>query len=502
MVSLLFGFLAPIVLSAPAVAPGYHRVPARPAVHINQANWQRMPYSGGLLYATAVRNGWIRPRPSPRTLLETDLKCRKPLKCTFKPRDASVGPEPVNETPVAISVTKKIPLISGANDFNCPSILGFYVTNRGAQWDRSCATLVNGSGNGDPIVGVDLNGTAYRGGLDAFSDGSSGIILSHSTDRAAWSNPVVAATNLYSGGLIDKPWLQIDTNPRSPRRNTLYISATQFDAANDTEITVSHSTDGGSTWTTVPIGEFMSYPTVNQFSDLAIAPDGTVYVTWMRCATNPSTGTCGGTLALLLIAKSTDGGNTWSGASTIASVRLAPSTCGAFYGCLPNTNERLSDIPATAVDNSGLANTGTLYAVAYHYTGSYCRVIVTKSLDGGSTWSKPIGIAPIGDMHDQFFPWVNVSSSHGWVGVTWLDRRNDPYNVDYQAYAAISIDGGTTFPNFPLTTTPSNPNDDGFGGTFMGDYAGNAWDKKKSLRATWTDTTLGTGQDFVGGVRF
>ena len=52
-----------------------------------------------------------------------------------------------------------------------------------------------------------------------------------------------------------------------------------------------------------------------------------------------------------------------------------------------------------------------------------------------------------------------------------------------------------------LTTTASNPNNDGFGGFFMGDYTGNSWDSKKSLYASWTDTTLGHGQDFIGGTK-
>jgi hypothetical protein len=34
---------------------------------------------------------------------------------------------------------------------------------------------------------------------------------------------------------------------------------------------------------------------------------------------------------------------------------------------------------------------------------------------------------------------------HGWVYVSWLDRRNDPNNVLTDAWAAVSHDGGRTF---------------------------------------------------------
>ena len=40
----------------------------------------------------------------------------------------------------------------------------------------------------------------------------------------------MAVTPLFSGGLTDKPWLQVDDNVSSPRANALYLSVTQFDA--------------------------------------------------------------------------------------------------------------------------------------------------------------------------------------------------------------------------------------------------------------------------------
>ena len=37
-----------------------------------------------------------------------------------------------------------------------------------------------------------------------------------------------AVTQEFSGGLTDKPWMQIDTYPSSPTVNSMYISVTQF----------------------------------------------------------------------------------------------------------------------------------------------------------------------------------------------------------------------------------------------------------------------------------
>jgi len=47
----------------------------------------------------------------------------------------------------------------------------------------------------------------------------------------------------------------------------------------------------------------------------------------------------------------------------------------------------------------------------------------------------------------------------------------------------------------------SNPLNDGFGGSFMGDYTGNAWDGA-TLYASWMDSRNGSFmQDEVGGIR-
>jgi hypothetical protein len=171
-------------------------------------------------------------------------------------------------------------------------------------------------------------------------------------------------------------------------------------------------------------------------------------------------------------------------------------------GLLPNTNLPVTNIPVIGVDNSGGPYAGTLYAVLNNWTGTYLQVLAVRSTDGGNTWSKPVPVAPPSDTHDQFFPWLSVSSA-GLVGVSWLDRRNDPANIDYQAFAAISSDGGQTFPNVQLTKKFSNPNNNGYSdNAWMGDYTGNTWDGPNYFIAAWMDSSNGVDmQDVVGGIR-
>ena len=82
-----------------------------------------------------------------------------------------------------------------------------------------------------------------------------------------------------------------------------------------------------------------------------------------------------------------------------------------------------------------------------------------------------------------------------------MDRRDDPNNLSYEAFAAISGDGGATFPNLLIAQASSSPRNDGFKGTFMGDYTGNVWESTGTiLYASWMDSRNGVNmQDEVGG---
>jgi len=489
---IVLGFLL-LSLTAGAGATSHPRF-----THI--APLPKSPLSGSVLMAQAIHSGKIKlPRSTAsRQYIHPRLTCT-PTPCALPNVQASEGGQPVDEDPIATNPTNAQNLLTGGNDYNCPSLTGFYTsTDGGNSWTTTCMNTLSGFGCGDPGVGYDLNNNAYITGIDC---GQPAIIFEKSTDGGPWSAPAIAVNPLFYQGFTDKPWLQIDDNPSSPFANSLYISVTQFDAAGDSTISVSHSRDGGATWSVPIYVDWLQLaPAVDQFSDMTIGADGTVYVTWMRCPGTGPTGDCGGTTATFYFAKSTDGGNTWSAPAPITTATLAPDTCSDYYGTLPNTCERVSDIPVVGIDNSTDAYHGDLYVAFYNWTGSFMQVEVTTSTNGGATWSTPVPVAPSSDTHDQFFPWLSVGNS-GAVGVTWLDRRNDPSNLSYEAFAGVSTDGGATFPNLQIATQPSNPNNDGFGGMFMGDYTGNAWDNTgNTLYASWMDTRNGVNtQDEVGG---
>lgn len=487
------GLLMLIAFAAP--------VSARTAVSSSKIVLPKSPLSTSVLVAQGIHNGTIRLNGhGPAAGVSPDLKC-KPTPCALKNRQVSQGTQPNNETPIVANPKNNKQLLTGANDYNCPNTQGFYSSNNaGKKWSLFCMQNLAGQfGEGDPGVGYDLNGNSYITGIDSPNGNTGEIIFQKSSNNGgSWSAPAIAVNPFFSGGLTDKEWLQIDTNAGSPHANALYISVTQFAPNNNSTITVAHSTNGGSTWSNVQVDTTQVFPNVDQFSDLAVGKDGTVYVTWMRCTANGPTGDCGGTTANEWFSKSTDGGSTWSAATKIANVKLVTDSCNcAFYGNLPNTSERISNIPAVDVDNSSGANSGNLYTVFYNFTGTQMQVEVSTSTNGGSTWSAPVRVTTAAN--DEFLPWLTVSPT-GVVGATWMDRRNDPSNVNYEEFGALSTNGSSFGTNFQLASQPSNPFNDGFGGAFIGDYTGNYW-ASKTLYAVWTDTRNGIDQEFIGGIK-
>ena len=445
------------------------------------------------------------------------LSCKptKHMGCVLPNVRASEGGLPVNENPIAANPTNQNNLLTGGFDNNCTSsYLGFYASlDSGKTWNHTCMGVLPGASNGggDPSVGFDSTGVAYITGIETNPPNGEDVVFEKSMDGGmTWSAPVVAVKPLLPGSssITDEDWLSIDTSASSPYVNALYVTATQNDQSGHTEISVSHSTNGGSTWTTTAVEGEQTSPSVDYYSNVTTNKAGIVFVTWLHCVATGSMGGCDGTKATFYVSKSTDGGNTWGPPVTIGTAMLAPApkTCSSsffFFGCLPNTREPLSNIPVIGVDNT----TGNIYVVNYTYTGKYTKVQVTVSTDGGATWGTPIAVAPSTDTHDQFFPWLSVSST-GAIAVTWLDRRHDPKNLLYEAFAAIEkIASSLSTHNGQIATKPSNPNNDGFGGTFMGDYTGNTWDGS-TLYASWMDNSgvssnvsgSGSGnQDVVGG---
>ena len=478
------------VTTAPVeAAPAPASRTGRPAAPPPWARIARSPLSPALTLAETASRGAAGSRSSAVT----------PAPGTPMNAQASWGGYPLNSTPVSVDPANPSYLLSAAVDANCTTFAATYVSHDGGQtWSGSCMGLPPGWwwGCSLPMVGWNAAGLAYR--ADVVSPGTfctsspggaqTSVAFDVSHDGGASWTALSTLPSLHPYGLIDMPELAVDTAVGSPRTGAMYVSATQFDTRGlTTSISVSHSTDGGTTWTTVPVATPLPASTVDQFSDVTTAPDGTVTVSWMQCQETSAAANCAGAPATLESSSSSDGGTTWSGAATIATVSLPPDACTcAFYGNLPNTSEWLAEIPALAAGGGGLT------AVFDTWNGTDLQV--ESSLQSGGAWSPPQPVAAAAT--DEFMPWVAASDT-GSIGVTWLDRRDDPADVSYRAYSATSAHGSAFGAPEPLGSVLSNPFNDGYGGGYLGTRSGAAW-AGGSLYASWPDTREVSSQDEVG----
>jgi hypothetical protein len=93
-------------------------------------------------------------------------------------------------------------------------------------------------------------------------------------------------------------------------------------------------------------------------------------------------------------------------------------------------------------------------------------VFLIKSTNGGSTWGVVKRVNDDAAKSHQFFPWMTIDQSTGYLYFVFYDRRNSIGNAT-DVYLARSTDGGETFSNFKISQAPFTPSSS----IFFGDYA-------------------------------
>src|SRR5581483_4346193 len=140
---------------------------------------------------------------------------------------------------------------------------------------------------GDPVVRFARNGDAFYLCM-AFSrttneeEGKGSIFLSRSTDKGlTWSDPL-GVRKATTGEFNDKPWLAIDTFSDSPFRDNIYACWSQF-ADSGVTVNFARSTTFGKSFKP----QIILSNTISAYCAMDVGPDGTVYVAWIDFSTTP-----------------------------------------------------------------------------------------------------------------------------------------------------------------------------------------------------------------------
>jgi hypothetical protein len=328
---------------------------------------------------------------------------------------------------------------------------------------------------------------------------------------------------------LDKQLLTVDNHVSSPYRDRVYVTWTTFAPDGTAYIYESHSADYAETWsapnlvsrTSTLCTKDFGVPTPqgtcneNQFSQPFTASDGTLYVAW---ANFNNTVTGDDNRSQVLLAKSTDGGTTFSSPVKVADYYELPD-CVTYTGqdegsaCVPDKRDnnsffRAANYPTGVVDPTNPKRLAVAFGSYINrnskesdgcipagintdtgintYTGvrkvGACNndILVSVSTNAGGsftgTTTDPRALTSVTRDRrrattDQWFQWADFTRE-GRFAVSYYDRQ---YGDDeLTGWSDFSLSGSRDLASFATrrVTTSSMPPPTQFGGTFWGDYTG------------------------------
>jgi hypothetical protein len=337
----------------------------------------------------------------------------------------------------------------------------YYSYDGGINWIRAGNYSFDLGRWGDPCVIADTSGNFYFFHLERLQS-PTGLLM---PDRVfcrkikcdqmggGWSDS--SYTGLNPPKMQDKEWATYDLINQN-----LYVVWSEFDEYGSSNpnhfsnILFSRSPDGGITWSLPKRLNEVSGDCLDGNNSVmgampAVGPNGEIYVSWP--------GPEG-----IVFDKSIDEGETWFAQDII----VAANPAGDHY-VIPGIY-RGGSVPVIACDLSDGPYRGTVYINwSDQINGSDDTDIwLSKSTDGGITWSDPKRVNDDPPGKHQMFQWLTVDSTNGFLYFVFYDRRN--YNDNQtDVFLAVSRDGGETFSNYKISESPFTPN----AGIFMGDYS-------------------------------
>jgi hypothetical protein len=354
-----------------------------------------------------------------------------------------------NEPSICISPVNPNQMVAGANTDNF-----YYSSDGGLIWDQGILSSLYGVA-GDPVVIADTAGDFYYFHLSVPTGAQwlDRIVCQKSVNGGqTWSGGSYMGLN--GGKDQDKEWAVVD-----PATNAIYACWTQFDKygssnpLDSTNILFSRSFDGGLTWSEARrinkiAGDCHDGDNTVEGAVPAVGPNGEIYVAWA--------GPEG-----LVFTKSTNQGTTWPEDNCFIS-----DIPGGWDYMIPGIS-RANGLPVTCCDLSNGPYRGTIYVNWSDQRNgtSDTDIWIVKSTDGGQSWTTPKRVNDDPPGKQQFFTWMTIDRSTGYLYIVFYDRRNYSNNST-DVFLAVSTDGGENFVNFRVSESPFTPNTS----VFFGDY--------------------------------
>ena len=412
--------------------------------------------------------------------------------------EVNVSRAPGSQSEVSIAVDPSDPrvLAAGSNSVPGPTMRAYGSTDGGATWVSSSdpplpSRAASACAAGDPALAIDRSGRQYYAFLAVRPCGAEGKVGLFVATRAGpedeWRTPPVPVSPPSPRAprtaflVDDRPFLAADTSPVSSHSGRIYVAWSRLQGDHVRSITVSHSDDGGETWSKP--ARVSDRDGLVFYAGAAVARDGTVYVSWidadeLRIAAD----------------RSVDGGETFGPDRTVAGYRAYSLTCRFGGAPIPAQPTRCgSAAPVVSVDSSAGPRSGRVY-VTYADAGRGGRVeVLVAALDPRLRHLRraPVRVGPSAGSGgaDRFLPVSAVDSADGRLWVCFYDTAGDPARVRARFSCTVSASGGRTWSRVVrAASAPSDATAPGARRSFgYGDYAGLAV-LGGVAHPIWTDT--------------
>ena len=367
-----------------------------------------------------------------------------------------------NEPSGAVSTVNPCRLLAGANDYravNVPGVpgdkengdawVGWYTSiNCGETW---YSTLVPGYpqdtstvGRSSPVYGLtaaaDPTVRAGAGGLFAYSfiafnrgSNTGKVAVARFLDtntREAVTKPETAISYIdtkawdtgSAGQYIDKPTLLVTQGTgtctigtRTIPASTIHLVWTVFVGNSDqiirTKVYYARSSNCGASLDG-PATKLSEGYAVTQSATVAVAKNGAIYVVWRQFATAK------GDQNQLLVAKSVDGGKTFTKGTPVPIASFLPFDQGTS-----SKTFRTNAFPTTATDQWGRLYVA-LAVRGFASDVEQSRVVVTSTTDG-IVWTMPQAIENGASTLPGHQIMPAMTAVGGKLNVVWLDFRDD-----------------------------------------------------------------------------
>jgi hypothetical protein len=305
--------------------------------------------------------------------------------------------------------------IADCKDCSVPTMLLVASTDAGKSWQAPHVMLESDSGQFDAQIVVDPGDhhSVYAAWLQ---NNKRIVMLAKSVDSGAtWSFTIAVRGDVE----LDKPALAV-------RGQNVYVAFNH-----EEEVWVAASQDGGRSFTPTRANA-ESRPGWSLLGAATVDPAGNAYLAW---ASYSKAGGARGAVNLY-IAKSADGGKTWS--ANLVDVSAAAPACkdeDCGEGFLGAQVALTSDAD------------GTLYALWSAGSTAFGpqRIYFSSSTNAGGSWLPRASISSAAPGVEHAFPAI-VAGNGGDVRIAWMDARNSSRKTPYwNTYYRSSSNGGATW---------------------------------------------------------